>query len=74
MTMLTQAEKRRMRQGLTITLAPPVPGMQIIVTSLTPITTVYANVQRDNIVSKIKFGKEARELLPSLAALWDNGN
>lgn len=69
MTMLTQAEKRRMRgaalQPVMVDPPPPVPEVKI--------TPIYANVQRDNIVSKIAFGEMARNLLPHLASIWDNG-
>lgn len=71
MTMLTQAEKRRMReQGVS---HPPATPAQVPAPPVPRVEIVYANVQQDNIVSKIKFGEEARNLLPHLAALWDNG-
>lgn len=63
MTMLTQAEKRRLLRP--IAPAPPVAAVEIIVRRMPQ--------QSDNRQAKITFGATARELLPHLASLWDNG-
>lgn len=69
--LLTQAEKRLIaeeaRRGIVSpppVVAPPV-RVQVIVRRMPQ--------QSDNHQAKIKFGQVARELLPLLAAAWDNG-
>ena len=67
MTMPTQAEKRRMRANLTsrpqpIEETPPPIG----------VVWVKANPQAQNIVPRIRFGADAKALLPHLASIWAN--
>lgn len=67
MTMLTQAEKRRLRNASPVAVVPvslPVPEV-VVVRAVNP--------QSLNRTDRIAFGPEARILLPHLASIWDNG-
>lgn len=67
MTMLTQAEKRRMRKTLTSLPRPVEEAAPVLV-----VVRRMANPQTQNIVSRIRFGSEVLALLPHLASIWAN--